>query len=144
MIDEDIVLAKVAIIQRCLRRIREKVGMTPERLDDPDIQDIVVLNLQRAIQAAIDLAAHLVAEEALGLPSSLRENFQLLGRAKIIPAELAEKMQKMVGFRNIAIHEYQNLNPIILKKIVTERLDDLVQYYKHVLSHTSSRKRKNA
>ena len=139
MIDQDIVLAKVAIIQRCLRRIRNKTGTNPDRLDDQDIQDIVVLNLQRAIQAAIDLAAHIVAEEELGLPSSLRENFKLLERAGIIPSELAETMQKMVGFRNIAIHEYQNLNPDILKKIVMERLDDLVRYTEHILSYSSSR-----
>jgi uncharacterized protein YutE (UPF0331/DUF86 family) len=61
VIDPDIVLAKVAIIQRCLDRIRSVTHMDPNRLENIDIQDIFVLNLQRAIQAAIDLGAHTLA-----------------------------------------------------------------------------------
>ncbi len=78
MPDKDIVLAKVATIQRCLDRIRDVTGLDPESLEDIDKQDIFVLNLQRAIQACIDLAAHAVASEHLGLPESIRDNFVYL------------------------------------------------------------------
>ena len=133
MVDMDIMLAKAGVIRRCLRRIREKTGMDPEQLKDPDVQDIFVLNLQRAVQASIGLAAHIVAEEGLGLPASLRENFRLLWEAKILSRDLAERMQRMVGFRNIAIHEYQRLDIEVLKKILTDHLEDLVQYMQAVL-----------
>jgi len=49
MPDPDVVLAKVAAVQRCLKRIQETTMLEPERLDDIDKQDIFVLNLQRAI-----------------------------------------------------------------------------------------------
>ena len=108
MVDRDILLAKIASIRKCLERIRTVTNGTPESLNDPDIQDIFVLNLQRAVQAAIDLAAHLVADERIGLPANLKENFTLLESRQIIDAQLSKHLQSMVGFRNIAVHDYHN------------------------------------
>lgn len=128
MPDRDIVLAKISAIQRCLKRIRETTGGDPASLEEIDRQDIFVLNLQRAIQATIDLAAHIVAAEELGLPETVRGNFTLLRNAGLISQELGRKMEAMVGFRNIAIHNYQALNPDILKAILQERLQDLEDF----------------
>lgn len=135
MIDADIVYAKVGNIHKCLRRIREVTHLDAERLVDMDVQDIFVLNLQRAIQSTIDLAAHLVADEGLGLPSTIRENFTLIQQAGILPLSLASKMKSMVGFRNIAIHEYQNLDVDMLKSILTDHLQDLEEFTHVILVH---------
>ncbi|MDA8106897.1 MAG: DUF86 domain-containing protein [Nitrospiraceae bacterium] len=134
MPDKDVVLAKVAAIQRCLRRIKDVTGLEPGRLDDIDAQDIFVLNLQRAIQAAIDLAAHVVASEGLGIADTVKGNFQLLQDNRIIPKGLSAKMQAMAGFRNIAIHDYQNLNVAIMKAILGKHLKDLEDFYTAVLT----------
>jgi len=129
MPDRDVVLAKVAAIQKCLRRIKQVTGLSPERLDDLDVQDIFVLNLQRAIQSSIDLAAHIVAFESLGMPDTVRGHFVLPENAKVITKALSQKMQSMVGFRNIAIHDYQNLDIEILKAILSKHLKDLEQFF---------------
>jgi uncharacterized protein YutE (UPF0331/DUF86 family) len=84
MPDKDVVLAKIASIQKCLRRIKDVTDLSPDRLDELDIQDIFVLNLQRAIQSAIDLTTHVVASEGLGISDTVRGNFVLLKNAKII------------------------------------------------------------
>src|SRR3989338_4282700 len=101
MVESDVVFAKVAQIQNCLRRIREKTQGNPATLDSLDVQDIFVLNLQRAVQTCIDLAAHIISDEGLGLPENLKENFKCLERAKMVTPELSEALQMMVGFRNI-------------------------------------------
>jgi uncharacterized protein YutE (UPF0331/DUF86 family) len=142
MPDKDVVLAKVAAIQKCLRRIRDVTGLDPDRLDEVDNQDIFVLNLQRAIQSAIDLATHIVASEGLGIPDTIRGNFVLLEHAKVISRSLSRKMQAMVGFRNIAIHDYQVLDVDILKAILTKHLKDLEQFYTTVLTRFNFAKRK--
>jgi len=142
MPDKDVVLAKVAAIQKCLRRIRDVTGLDPDRLDEVDNQDIFVLNLQRAIQSAIDLATHIVASEGLGIPDTIRGNFVLLEHAKVISRSLTRKMQAMVGFRNIAIHDYQVLDVDILKAILAKHLKDLEQFYTTVLTHFNLAKRK--
>lgn len=135
MIDADVVYAKVGNIQRCLNRIRQVTGLDPARLEDIDVQDIFVLNLQRAIQSAIDLAAHSVADGGLGLPTVIKENFSLLKDAKILEASLADRMARMVGFRNIAVHDYQNLDIAVLKSILKDHLIDLEEFYRVILAY---------
>ena len=133
MVDRDIILQKVNQMQNCLRRIEETVKGDAERLEEHDEQDIFVLNLQRAIQSAIDLAAHVVSDEALGLPSELKENFILLKKARIIDKSLCARLEKMVGFRNIAVHEYEEIDVGILKSIYKNNLKDLEVFYERVL-----------
>jgi uncharacterized protein YutE (UPF0331/DUF86 family) len=140
MPDRDIVLTKIAAIERCLGRIRETTGGDPASIEELDKQDIFVLNLQRAIQAAIDLAGHIVAADKLGLPETVRANFTLLRNAGVISADLGRKMEAMVGFRNIAIHNYQALDPEILKAILQERLSDLEDFSSAILRIDSSNK----
>ena len=107
MIDRDLVLAKVETLDRCLARIAAVRSEANSALRAIDVQDITVLNLQRAVQAMIDVAAHVVASEALGTPDSLGASFTLLERAGILDGELAERMRRMTGFRNVAVHEYR-------------------------------------
>ncbi len=144
MPDRDVVLAKVTATQKCLRRIKDATGLDPDRLDDLDVQDIFVLNLQRAIQSAIDLATHVVASEGLGIPDTVRGNFVLLENARIITKTLSRKMQLMVGFRNIAIHNYQALDTEILKAILAEHLKDLEQFYTTILTHFDIAKKRRS
>ena len=135
MPDRDVVLAKVAAIQRCLKRIKETTRLDPNSIDDIDKQDIFILNLQRAVQAAIDLATHIVASEGLGLSDTIKDNFKLLKNAGIINEELTLRMESMVGFRNIAIHDYQTMDRDILKSILSNNLKDLEDFYTTVLLH---------
>ncbi len=123
---DDVLLNKAAIIERCLRRIGEIYrGHEAELETDFLRQDAIVLNLQRACEAAIDAAMHLVRIKRLGLPQSRREAFTLLERAGILAPELAEALRKMVGFRNIAVHAYQEIRSEVLRDILEHRLDDL-------------------
>jgi uncharacterized protein YutE (UPF0331/DUF86 family) len=135
MPDRDVVLAKSAAIQRCLKRIKETTGLNPNSLDDMDKQDIFILNLQRAIQAAIDLATHIVASEGFGLPETIKDNYKLLNSRGIINETISHKMESMVGFRNIAIHDYQTINKDILKTILVNNLRDLEDFYAAILLH---------
>lgn len=120
----DVVLNKAATIKRGLRRIREE--FTDEVLFRQNFtkQDAVVLNLQRACEAAIDIANHLVRKHQLGLPQSSRDSFALLAQQQFIDNQLAINLQKMIGLRNIAVHDYQALNLDIVIHVIRHRLDD--------------------
>lgn len=121
---DDVVLNKAATVERGLARVRAHAAADPP-LGDLDRQDSVVLNLQRAAQACIDIAMHLVRREHLGLPQQSRDAFALLAEGADLDPALAEAMQRMVGFRNVAIHDYQNLDLAIVRAIVAHRLGDL-------------------
>jgi len=126
---DDIVLNKVAVIERCLVRIREEyMGHEAELATNFTRQDSIILNLLRACEAAIDVAMHLVRVNRLGIPQDSRDSFSLLEQANLIPAELSRRMQAMVGFRNIAIHDYQKLNLDIVRSVLSRRLTDFAAY----------------
>jgi len=131
---DDIVFNKLAIIERCLRRVAEDYQGEPARLENFTFQDAIILNLQRACEAAIDLAMHVVAQRRLGVPQDARNAFDLLQREGLIPAELAQRLKAMVGFRNIAVHDYQQLQLPILQRILNERLTDLTEFGQRVLA----------
>ncbi|HEY4185723.1 MAG TPA: DUF86 domain-containing protein [Polyangia bacterium] len=124
MVERDVVLAKIAVIDRCINRIQH-IRSGGGVLSPVDIEDITVLNLARAAQAAIDLATHVVSTEGYGLPADVGEAFVLLGKHAVIGTELATRLRKMVGFRNIAVHNYQSIDPQILERIVEDHLGDL-------------------
>jgi uncharacterized protein YutE (UPF0331/DUF86 family) len=124
VVERDVVLAKIASIDRCLRRIAQ--ARDPERgLSPEDAEDVVQLNLQRAVQAAIDLATHVVSTEGYGMPGTLAETFTLLERQGLLDPDLAERLRRMTGFRNVAVHEYAAVDPDIVQSIVDHHLDDL-------------------
>ena len=129
----DVILNKIYIVERCIRRIHEEYDNNPQNLKNNTKQDSIILNLQRACEASIDLAMHIVAEKKLGLPQITQDAFSLLETEGIIPSSLAKKMQAMVGFRNIAVRNYQEINLLILQKIIEKNLVDFMQFTKTIL-----------
>jgi uncharacterized protein YutE (UPF0331/DUF86 family) len=126
---DEVLLAKSATLERCLRRIAEEYrGHEDELETNFTRQDAIVLNLLRACEATIDMAMHTVRLRRLGLPQTSREAFVLLEKAGIIPEDLSRRMQAMVGFRNVAVHEYQSLSLPILRRILEERLGDFLEF----------------
>ena len=122
---DDVVLNKAASTERCLQRILEEYAGDNQNLAaNQTKQDAIILNLQRACETAIDLAMYVVNQRRLGTPQESRDAFALLQAAGILPADLATRMQRMVGFRNVAIHEYTRLNLEIVQAIITKQLDD--------------------
>jgi uncharacterized protein YutE (UPF0331/DUF86 family) len=133
----DVILNKTEVIQRCLQRIEEVYGHQPANLRDFTKQDSIVLNLQRACEACIDLAMHLVAVNRWGIPQSSRDAFEFLFKHDVLDRHLTDRMKAMVGFRNVAVHDYQSINLAILQNILDHHLDDFRQFSKAVLKQVN-------
>lgn len=123
---DDILLAKAAIIERCIRRIATEAGACPA-LDDFTHVDALTLNIDRACQAAIDMAMHVVADRHLGVPQSSGQAFVLLERAGIIDRPLSASLRGMVGFRNVAIHQYDEIDIDVLRWVVDAGHQDWIR-----------------
>ena len=123
----DVALNKAAIVERCIRRLCEEYVADPA-LESYTHIDAMTLNIERACQACIDLAMHVVATRRLGMPQSSGEAFALLRAAGLIPAALEDAMRRMTGFRNIAIHQYQEMDNAVLRHIAEQGWRDLVAY----------------
>jgi uncharacterized protein YutE (UPF0331/DUF86 family) len=132
---DDVLINKAAAIERAVRRVREEhAGDDSNITANQTRQDAIVLNLQRACEGSIDAAMHLVRVNRLGVPQETREAFELLQQARIIEPELADRLKKMVGFRNIAVHDYQRLSLDIVRQIVAQHLDDFLAFTRVLLS----------
>jgi uncharacterized protein YutE (UPF0331/DUF86 family) len=114
---DDILLNKAAIIERCVRRMLDEARACPD-LDDFTHVDALTLNIERACQAAIDMAMHVVAERHLGVPQSTADAFVLLERAGVVDRPLSAALCGMVGFRNVAVHQYEDIDMSVLRWIV--------------------------
>lgn len=126
---DDIVLNKAANLERCIKRIREVYDATDANLyKNLTAQESILLNLQRACEVSIDLAMHVVRKRRLGVPQDSRDAFQILHDHALLDKGLAGSMKRMVGFRNIAIHEYDVLNLDIVKAIIAERLEEMLKF----------------
>ncbi len=136
----DVILNKVSTIERCINRIQEVYSNNPSHLEDYTKQDSIILNLQRACEASIDLAMHIVATKKLGLPQYSRDAFEILQKHSIIGVDIAKSLKAMVGFRNIAIHDYQSLNLEILREIIEKHLSDFTDFTKEILLDKNDKK----
>jgi uncharacterized protein YutE (UPF0331/DUF86 family) len=131
---DDVVINKVASLERCIERIRAVYGGIESNLyQDLTTQDSILLNLQRACEVSIDLAMHVVRKRKLGVPQDSRDAFDLLQAHALLAEPLTSAMKRMVGFRNIAIHEYDKLNLDIVKSIISTKLDDVLTFGKQLL-----------
>lgn len=131
---DDVVLNKAASIERCVARAREEYETDPESFaTNFTRQDAAILNIQRACEACLDMGQHIIRRESLGLPQSARDIFTLLAQSGWINDAQATAMKRMVGFRNIAVHEYQALQLPILLNIIKLHLDDFSEFSRCIL-----------
>lgn len=121
-----VLVEKAQTVERCLARIRDKyIGHEHEFFDNIDRQDIIIVNLQRACQAVIDMAMWLGRRHRLELPDRSADIFRILNAAGLLDERLTAAMVAMVGFRNVATHEYRKLDLNKVRDIIEYRLVDL-------------------
>lgn len=131
---DDILLNKAQTIERCFKRIREVSLVTTMDLNtDYMKQDSIILNIQRACEAAIDMGIRVLRLKHLGIPQTSKDVFVLLEQERLISTDLSKKMQAMVGFRNIAVHDYTSLNLDIVQSIVENGIEDMLEYSRLIL-----------
>lgn len=123
--DRLIVARKLDSLRRCLDRVRERCPADVDTLArDPDLQDIVALNLSRALQICVDLALHTLSTLGQPAPETMGQAFDQLANTGHLPADLALRLRKAVGFRNIAVHNYSSIDWAIVHAIAIDHLDD--------------------
>ena len=131
--DQELIEQKMESLRRALQRVSDKCPPNVEILSkDFDAQDIVALNLTRAVQLSVDIGSHLIACTDYRPPNTMGQVFEVLCVAGIIDAELSERMKKAVGFRNVAVHNYEDINWAIVYSIVTRLIVDFRLYAKAI------------
>ena len=133
---DDVLLNKAATVERGLARVRQALSADPG-LAGLDAQDVAVLNIQRAAQACIDGAMHAVRTARLGLPQTSRDAFEMLAEAGLLDARLAEALVRMVGFRNVAVHEYRALSLDVVRAVAADGLGDAEAFARWMIARAA-------
>ena len=141
---DDVLVNKAATIERCVARAREEYAADPATFaTNFTRQDAAVLNVQRACEAALNMGHRLIRRERLGVPQGARDVFDLLAQPGWIDAALAESHKRMVAFRNIAVHDYRSLLLTIVVSIITQHLDDFLQFSQTLLQRDGATRNPN-
>ena len=131
--DREVIEQKLESLRRCVQRIETKSPADAATLaKDIDLQDIVALNLSRAVQICVDIGAHIIAEIDVPPPDTMGQTFDLLAQGGVLNNQLADSLKKAVGFRNIAVHNYETINWDIVHSIVKYHLADFSEFAKVV------------
>lgn len=134
MENEAVIINKYDTIQRCIKRIQEEYEGNVENLYDYRKLDPIVFNLQRACEATTDIAMYIVSNRKLGVPQTKKEAFKKLEENKLISKDISNNMQKMIGFRNIAIHDYKQIDEEVLADVIENHLNDLIDFCRVILN----------
>jgi uncharacterized protein YutE (UPF0331/DUF86 family) len=123
--DHDIILRKLDSLARCVNRIEQK---RPEKLEELvtniDLQDILSINLERAIQVSVDIGAHLIAGLSVPPPQTMGQVFEILSKEKIISEQTGVALRKAVGFRNLSVHAYDQVDWEQVFVIIHQRMNE--------------------
>ena len=134
--DKIVLTQKLESLRRCIRRIEEKAPDSPAILAlDADLQDVIVLNLTRAVQLSVDLASHIISQTDKPSPSTMGATFSTLEELHVIDQATSDNLRKAVGFRNIAVHNYEAINWTIVFNICENRLVDFRNFARAIASY---------
>jgi len=134
MLNKDVIYTKIENLRHCLMRIEEK---TPESvfdlIDNYDLQDIITINLERSVQCCVDIATYIIAESDSPVPDSMGKVFLILENLHYIDKKLCKNMTDAVGFRNIAVHAYCDIDWNIVFSIITDHISDFKKFVIQIL-----------
>lgn len=131
--DNDVIYNKINIIERCLIRIKEVYDNNPQNLEDYTKQDSIIFNIQRAVEASIDISMHIVSKRKLGIPQNSRDAFEVMHNNGLLSDKLLKNIKGMIGFRNIAVHNYQKLNLKVIEQVIENNLVDFEEFISEII-----------
>ncbi len=125
---------KFELINDSLRKLEEikKENPSLERYRNSwKDKDSAERNLQKTIEAIIDLGKMLVADKGLREPGNNREVFLILEENNLFPTEFISLIDKMIGMRNILVHSYDRIDEAVVYRILQKNLCDVRKLCNH-------------
>jgi len=129
VVDRDLLQRKLSDLEQYVDQVSEyrNIG-TEEYRENWRSQRIIERTLQMAIEVCVDVASHVIADRGLPVPSTYVEAFDVLGQAGLIDRDLRDAMVKMVGFRNVIVHDYARIDPDIVVDVLRHHLGDFIRF----------------
>ena len=128
MVQPEIIRRRLAHVDRSLEILgRLRRYSIEEFLAEPERYGSAERFLQIALEALLDLGAHVVAEENLGAIEVSRDIPQRMMEGGLIEPDLAAVWKEMVGFRNLLVHDYAELDRKKVWHVLQDELEDIAK-----------------
>jgi len=129
VVDQNVLRRKIAQVLHHCDRLERRCGLSARALAaDEDLANAVLMNLQQAIQACIDIAIHTCVDDSIGTPPTPAQAFAMLAREHRIDTDLAERLSGAAGLRNLIVHQYTDLDYTRIIAVIGNNLNDLKQF----------------
>ena len=134
--DRDALKIKLSQLEEYVNAVKQlRSKPRTEFVERSDTEVLAERHIEKACQAALDIANHIIAETGLGAPTMYRDLGYILSKAGVITPDMAKKMEDVAKFRNRLVHEYAHLDPNIIYQIVHKNIDDLVDFAKQIYQY---------
>jgi len=133
LLDRERLLAKIDVLEGYLKELREIMPASFEEYKKVEKRRACERLLQVSIECVIDICGLMVIGLRLGLPAEEDDLFDKLEQAGIITSSRKESLKKMKGFRNILVHEYGQVNDMIVYEILQNNLNDFEAFKQEIL-----------
>jgi uncharacterized protein YutE (UPF0331/DUF86 family) len=139
LVDKDIILRKVSDLELYQEQISEFAGMTLQAYrSDWKARRIVERTLQIMIETCADISNHIVSDRGTRAPTSYADTFKVLFENNVIDSELFLIMEKMSKFRNVVVHQYEEVDSEIVILILKKHLRDFEKFKGAILAYLKS------
>lgn len=133
-INKDLLAKKLDFLNQHLSAVERMDFDEQKFVEDEDIHDLIVFRLQQAVETAIDIGTHIIAESDFPRKETAKDVFLFLGEQKIIDKELSLHMGKAADFRNRVVHGYNNFDYSLLFQDYKSNIADLRDFGKQILN----------
>lgn len=141
MYNHQLIAEKLGIIRSSFNRLKKLAQVPKEEFQkNEDAQDIAENRLRKALEALFDLGRHLVVKSGAGIPHDYRSVITMLKEKEILPADFADQIAGMAGYRNRLVHEYNKVTVQELHEILQTRLEDLELFCQYITKHLVNKK----
>jgi uncharacterized protein YutE (UPF0331/DUF86 family) len=139
-VDRDLLAAKLAELSARAQRAASHCPASADRLaSDRDALDLVSFNLMLAVQSALYVASHLIADEGWEPATTLAESFQPLAANRVISDDVRKSMGLAAGLRNFVAHGYAQVDPSRVFLAATVGTRDLERFAAEVAAWATGR-----
>lgn len=141
MVDKTLILKKLSVLDEYLKQIGEYASISPKAYrEDWKVQRIVERTLQMMIETCLDIGAHIISDENLRVPETYAEVFRIMVENDILPRSRLDAFEKMAGFRNLVVHDYERIDPDIIVGILRSNLQDFEALKKSIITYLKRQK----
>lgn len=135
-LDKKTLVIKIRQLEEYIRDVK-KLRRRPksEFVSHSDTEALAEHHVQRACQAALDIANHIIAEKGFGQPTMYKDLGYILAKERIVSEDMAKKLEQVAKFRNRLVHEYATLDASTVYEIVTVRIDDLIEFARQIYAY---------